>query len=60
MRLKELMDEFFEITRFSLEDMVLEQNPVNVSMMLEQIADEAYAVLAGKRACAVRWTSTRI
>ena len=38
-RLKELMDEFFEITRFSLEDMVLEQNPVNVSMMLEQIAD---------------------
>ena len=47
-RLKELMDEFFEITRFSLEDMVLEQNPVNVSMMLEQIADEAYAVLAEK------------
>lgn len=47
-RLKELIDEFFEITRFSLEDMVLEQNPVNVSMMLEQIADEAYAVLAEK------------
>ena len=47
-RLKELMDEFFEITRFSLEDMVLEQNRVNVSMMLEQIADEAYAVLAEK------------
>lgn len=47
-RLKELMDEFFEITRFSLEDMVLEQNPVNVSMMLEQIADEAYAVMAEK------------
>lgn len=47
-RLKELMDEFFEITRFSLEDMVLEQNPVNVSMMLEQIADEVYAVLAEK------------
>ena len=47
-RLKELMDEFFEITRFSLEDMVLDQNPVNVSMMLEQIADEAYAVLAEK------------
>lgn len=50
-RLKELMDEFFEITRFSLEDMVLEQNPVNVSMMLEQIADEAYAVLAEKGLC---------
>lgn len=47
-RLKELMDEFFEITRFSLEDMVLEKNPVNISMMLEQIADEAYAVLAEK------------
>ena len=47
-RLKELMDEFFEITCFSLEDMVLDQNPVNVSMMLEQIADEAYAVLAEK------------
>ena len=34
--------------RTLLEDMELEQNPVNVSMMLEQIADEAYAVLAEK------------
>ncbi len=48
-RLKELIDEFFEITRFNLQDIALEQEVLDVSMMLEQIADEFYAVLAGKR-----------
>lgn len=47
-RLKELIDEFFEITRFNLQDIALEQEPLDVSMMLEQIADEFYAVLAEK------------
>jgi len=47
-RLKELIDEFFEITRFNLQDLALEQEPLDVGMMLEQIADEFYAVLAGK------------
>lgn len=47
-RLGELISEFFEITRFNLQDIVLEKTLVNVSMMLEQLADESYAVLAEK------------
>ncbi len=47
-RLGELINEFFEITRFNLQDIVLERTQVNISMMLEQLADESYAVLAEK------------
>ena len=47
-RLKELIDEFFEITRFNLQDIVLEQETLDLSIMLEQIADEFYAVLMEK------------
>ncbi len=47
-RLKELIDEFFEITRFNLQDIALEQETLDLSMMLEQIADEFYAVLMEK------------
>ena len=48
-RLGELISEFFEITRFNLQDIVLEKSPVNLSIMLEQLADESYAVLAEKK-----------
>lgn len=48
-RLGELISEFFEITRFNLQDIVLEKSPVNLSIMLEQLADESYAVLADKK-----------
>lgn len=47
-RLGELINEFFEITRFNLQDIVLEKSQVNLSIMLEQLADESYAVLAEK------------
>ncbi len=47
-RLGELISEFFEITRFNLQDIVLEKGEVNLSIMLEQLADESYAVLADK------------
>lgn len=47
-RLGELISEFFEITRFNLQDIVLEKSQVNLSLMLEQLADESYAVLAEK------------
>lgn len=47
-RLGELINEFFEITRFNLQDIVLEKGMVNLSIMLEQLADESYAVLADK------------
>lgn len=48
-RLGELINEFFEITRFNLQDIVLEKGTVNLSLMLEQLADESYAVLADKK-----------
>ncbi|MDO4343905.1 MAG: HAMP domain-containing sensor histidine kinase [Eubacteriales bacterium] len=47
-RLKELINEFFEITRFNLQDIVLEKEKLNLSVMLEQLADESYGVLAEK------------
>lgn len=47
-RLGELINEFFEITRFNLQDIVLEKVQLDLSVMLEQLADESYAVLAAK------------
>lgn len=47
-RLGELIQEFFEITRFNLQDITLEETELNMTMMLEQIADELYGVLQEK------------
>lgn len=47
-RLRELINEFFEITRFNLQDIVLDKKQLNLSMMLEQLADESYGVLGEK------------
>lgn len=47
-RLGELISEFFEITKFNLQDIELEPVELNLSMMLEQIADELYGVLQEK------------
>lgn len=47
-RLGELINEFFEITKFNLQDIVLEPGNLDLSMMLEQIADELYVVLKEK------------
>lgn len=48
-RLGELINEFFDITKFSLQEFELEPVDLNLSMMLEQIADELYGVLQEKR-----------
>lgn len=48
-RLGELIQEFFEITKFNLQDITLELVELNLSMMLEQIADELYGVLQEKK-----------
>lgn len=48
MRLGELINEFFEITKFNLQEIGLEPIEINLSMMLEQIADEIYGVLQEK------------
>lgn len=47
-RLGELISEFFEITRLNLQDIVLEPMELDLSMMLEQLADELYGVLQEK------------
>lgn len=39
-RLEELINEFFDITRFNLSEIALERSTVNVSRMLEQMAYE--------------------
>lgn len=48
-RLGELIREFFDITKFNLQDITLEKVDLNLSMMLEQIADELYGVLQEKK-----------
>lgn len=48
-RLGKLIEECFEITKFNAQDIVLEKTELNLSRMLEQIADEMYGVLQEKR-----------
>ena len=48
MRLGELINEFFDITRYNLQDIELEPVEIDLSFMLEQIADELYGVLQEK------------
>ena len=45
-RLEQLIEEFFEITRFNLSSIVLNKGKINLSYMLAQIADEFYPMLA--------------
>ena len=48
-RLGELIHEFFDITRYNLQDIELEAVEINLTLMLEQLADELYGVLQEKR-----------
>lgn len=50
-RLGELIQEFFDITRYNLQDIELEAIEINLTLMLEQLADELYGVLQEKRLC---------
>jgi two-component system sensor histidine kinase VanS len=45
-RLEQLINEFFEITRFNLQSIVLYKEKINLPFMLFQIADEFYPILA--------------
>lgn len=46
--LEDLINEFFDITRFNLTTLTLEARRVNLSRMLEQIVNEFYPVFAEK------------
>ncbi len=53
-RLEELINEFFDITRFNLQNIVLDKERLNLSILLEQLADESYGMLSEKNmTCAV-------
>jgi len=47
-RLEQLIDEFFEITRFNLNSIVLQKKQFNLTFMLEQLVDEFYPMLQPK------------
>ncbi len=47
-RLEELINEFFDITRFNLQSLVLNKDKINLSLMLRQMADEFYPMLVPK------------
>jgi len=44
-RLEQLINEFFEITRFNLQTIVLNKERINLLFMLQQMADEFYPML---------------
>lgn len=46
LRLEKLIGEFFEITRYNLQTIALEKETVNLSFLLEQMADEFYPLLS--------------
>ena len=48
-RLEELINEFFDITRYNLQNIELEPVEIDLTMMLEQLADELYGVLQEKK-----------
>ena len=52
-RLGELINEFFDITRYNLQNIELESVKINLTMMLEQIADELMAYFRKKLTCDV-------
>lgn len=47
-RLEKLINEFFEITRYNLQTIVLDKKDFNLSYMLFQMADEFYPMLSEK------------
>lgn len=48
LRLEDLINEFFDITRFNLTALTLNESPVNLSRMLDQVVSEFLPVLAEK------------
>ncbi|MGN1418341.1 MAG: sensor histidine kinase [Acutalibacteraceae bacterium] len=47
-RLEQLINEFFEITRFNLQNISLEKNRIDLGLMLSQITDEFYPMFKEK------------
>lgn len=52
-RLDQLIDEFFEITRFNLQNIDVTMGKINLALMLRQLADEFYPMLTPQNKTAV-------
>lgn len=52
-RLEELINEFFEITRFNMQTITLGKERINLTYMLRQMADEFYPILVPQHKKAV-------
>ena len=50
-RLEDLINEFFDITRFSLQNIHLEKREIDLEVMLRQLADEFYPTLSAQELC---------
>lgn len=48
-RLEQLINEFFEITRFNINSVTLEKNRIDIGMMLHQLSEEFYPMLSEKQ-----------
>lgn len=48
LKLEDLINEFFEITRFNLQNIELKKEEVNLSLMLKQLSDEFYPSFSAK------------
>lgn len=46
LRLEKLINEFFEVTRYNFQDIILEKETIDLSYMLVQITDEFYPLLS--------------
>lgn len=50
-RLEDLINEFFDITRFNLQNIHLEKSEIPLDVMLQQLADEFYPTLSSQNLC---------
>lgn len=48
LRVEELTNQFFEITRYNLHDMPINKKQINLTILIEQLVDECYPMLQEK------------
>lgn len=59
-RLEQLINEFFEITRYNLQSIILDKQEINLSYMLFQLADEFYPQLSSSDKTAIVHTEDNL
>lgn len=59
-RLEDLINEFFDITRFSLQNIQLDCRALDLNMMLQQLLEEFYPVLSEKQLTAAFYPTDQI